>query len=139
MTTFSIDTAAAINELQRSGMENRQAAAIVGIIAKADTDHATKADMELARTELKADIDALRTELKADIDALRTELHALQTEIDLVRGQVQKGFASLESALANTDVKFAELRTEQQRHANRQLVGLIGVVAVATAVLAIIL
>ena len=125
MTTFSIDTAAAINELERSGVENGQAAAIVGIIAKADTDHATKADIDLVKTELKADIDLVRTELKADME--------------LLGSQVERGFASLESELANANVKFAEQRTEQQRHANRQLVAIISVIAVATAALAIVL
>lgn len=139
MTTFSIDTAAAINELERSGVDNGQAAAIVGIIAKADTDHATKVDIDL----VKADIDRVRTELKADIDVVRTELKAdidlVKADIELLGSQVQKGFSSLESQLANANVKFAEQRTEQQRHANRQLVALISVVAVATAALAIVL
>lgn len=50
---FSIDTAAAIDELQRSGVENRQAAAIVvGITAKTDANRASKADIEGVRTEL---------------------------------------------------------------------------------------
>jgi hypothetical protein len=48
---------------------------------------ATKADVELLKTELKADIERLKTELKADIERLKTELKAdierLKTELKL--------------------------------------------------------
>lgn len=52
---------------------------------------------------------------------------------ELVGASLERGFARLSSKLAQINIRLDELLTEQQRHANRLLIALISVVAVATA------
>ena len=124
--TVTFDTLSAAKELKETGLEDRQAEAIVSTISKAMSETvATKADLELQsavtkadietlgaelkadtkelRTELKADTKELRTELKADTNELRTELKAdtneLRTELKLFQQSVDSRFDALENRL----------------------------------------
>lgn len=54
MTTYTIDTAAAINNLIENGVEEKQAKAIVNMVAESHDQVATKGDIE----KLSANLDA---------------------------------------------------------------------------------
>ena len=53
MTTFNIDTAAAVARLERVGFGTEQAREIVDIVAEADAEHVTKADFRILEQQLK--------------------------------------------------------------------------------------
>ncbi len=162
--TFRLDTAAAIRELEDAGIDNRQAAAIVGLQAEVDADLATKADVDSlhtevrsvrtelkaeidgVRTELKAEIDGVRTELKAEIDGVRTELKAdiggVKADVDLLREQTQANHRLLEQQM---QTGFAEIistvatnNAEQQRRVNLFLGSLVAIAALILAGLAVL-
>lgn len=81
MTTAVFDTLKAARHLEDSGIETRQAEAIVTTMATAFDDSvatkddlaSVKADLGAVRAELKQDIADLRAELKQDIANLKTE------------------------------------------------------------------
>ncbi len=102
--TVTFDTLSAAKELKETGLEDRQAEAIVSTISKAMSETvATKADLELQSAVTKADIETLGAELKADTNALRTELKAdteeLRTELKLFQQSVDSRFDALENRL----------------------------------------
>ena len=113
--TVTFDTLSAARELKETGLEDRQAEAIVSTISKAMSETvATKADLELQSAVTKADIETLgaelkaetkelRTELKADTEELRTELKAetkeLKMELKLFQQSVDSRFDALENRL----------------------------------------
>ena len=70
MTTYTLDTHAAIKELEAAGMESRQAEAVVAAISRADAQVATKQDIAGVTQDLKQDI----VELRADMAARETRL-----------------------------------------------------------------
>ena len=61
MTTFNIDTAAAVSRLERVGFPAEQAHEIVDILAEADAEHATKADLRLIEQQLKTGLANIET------------------------------------------------------------------------------
>ena len=74
--TFALDTLQAAADLEAAGIPASHAKAIVGAIARADEQSATKADLGNVETKLEAKIDALeakiaaaKAELEAKIDA----------------------------------------------------------------------
>lgn len=70
---YTIDTAAAISDLEAAGVETKVARAIVRTFAAANDELATKSDL----TALKVEFAALKAEfvaLKADLKALKAEL-----------------------------------------------------------------
>ena len=81
--TVTFDTLSAAKELKETGLEDRQAEAIVSTISKAMSETvATKAYLELQSAVTKADIETLGAELKADTKELRTELKLFQQSVD---------------------------------------------------------
>ena len=68
MATYSIDTAAAIERLEGTGLPHDQAQAIVGTFAETHEQLATKADI---------------TAVKADITALKSEMSVLKAQLSL--------------------------------------------------------
>ena len=62
----------------------------------ANNNHATKADLNSLRGELKGDLKALRDELKGDMAALRGELKA---DMAALRGELKADMASLREEL----------------------------------------
>ena len=112
MTAYRLDTAAAIRALEDAGVDERQAAAIVRPHADADSDLATKTDLQLVRTELKADIENLS--------------QRVDTNQNLLRQQMETGFANLATTIADAN-------TTQQRRFNASLGALVAVAAVILA------
>ena len=98
--TVTFDTLSATKELKETGLEDRQAEAIVSTISKAMSETVvTKADLELQSALTKADIEALRAELKADNEALRTELKLFQQSVNSRFEKVDLRFDALEQSL----------------------------------------
>ena len=61
MTTFNIDTAAAVSRLERVGFATDQAREIVDVIAEADAEHVTKADFRIMEQQLKTGFASIET------------------------------------------------------------------------------
>ena len=53
MPTFNIDTAAAVGRLERVGFPAEQAREIVDILAEADAEHVTKAEMRTLEQQMR--------------------------------------------------------------------------------------
>ena len=53
MPTFNIDTAAAVGRLERVGFPAEQAREIVDILAEADAEHVTKADVRTLEQQMR--------------------------------------------------------------------------------------
>ena len=85
--TVTFDTLKAAQELRKTGFEDRQAEAVVTTISKAMSETvATKADLQLVRS----DLDLLRQSVDSRFDALeklfRQEMAALENKIILKLG-----------------------------------------------------
>ena len=63
MASYTLDTHATVKQLENSGMESRQAEAVVAAISRSDVDLATKQDLAI----LKADI-SVRGESRASTE-----------------------------------------------------------------------
>lgn len=101
---IAIDTAAAVRELEATGIDHAQAEAIVGVVARAQADLATKADVSTLRAEiagLKSDIAAMLSDVRADVV---TAVGEAKIEIANVRWQ------AILAALAIAGVLFAALK-----------------------------
>ena len=98
--TVTFDTLSATKELKETGLEDRQAEAVVSTISKAMSETvATKADLELQSAVTKADSTALGTELKAEVEALKTDLQLFQQSVDSRFEKVDLRFDALEQSL----------------------------------------
>ena len=67
--TSALDTLQTAADLEAAGIPASHAKAIVGAIARADDQSATKADLGNVEAKLGAKIDATKAELEAKIDA----------------------------------------------------------------------
>ena len=75
MAQAAFDTIAEVQRLRDSGLEQAQAEAITRAIHAGVTGGvATKADLDLVRTELQGEIQLVRTELQGEMQTLRTDL-----------------------------------------------------------------
>ena len=72
MTTYTIDTAAGIEQLESNGFDTKQAKALVEIIAERQEELATKSDL-----------DSLKTEINGEINNLKSEINNLKSELKL--------------------------------------------------------
>ena len=102
---ITFDTLSAAKELKETGVEDRQAEAIVATISKAMSETvATKADLELQSAATRADIEALRTATKSDIEALRT---ATKSDIEALRAATKSDVGLLRSDMEcfKTEIK----------------------------------
>ena len=89
----TFDTLAAAQKLRTSGLEERQAEAIVATISKAMSETvATKADLELQGAATRADIHVQRSEFKADMN--------------LFKLSVETRFKALEESMASMQDKI---------------------------------
>ena len=61
MTTFNIDTAAAVSRQERVGFATDQAREIVDVIAEADAEHVTKADFRIMEQQIKTGFASIET------------------------------------------------------------------------------
>ena len=71
---LDFDTMGSMGILMRVGFTQDQASAIVGTVRDAQRELVTKADLDLAFSELKADLDLAFSELKADLNQAFSEL-----------------------------------------------------------------
>ena len=102
--SVAIDTAAAVRELEATGIDHAQAEAIVSVVARAQSDLATKADIVALHAELaalKSDIGAMLSDVRADVV---TAVGEAKIEIANVRWQ------AILAALAIAGVLFAALK-----------------------------
>ena len=72
--TYAIDTHASIKRLADAGVPDKQAEALVELMAQQREDVATKADIAALQSATKADIAALQSATKADIAALQSNM-----------------------------------------------------------------
>ena len=63
-TTYTIATAAAIEQLESKGFDTKQAKALVKVIAERQEELATKGDLDSLKTEINGEIKNLKSELK---------------------------------------------------------------------------
>ena len=74
------DTLSALRELESAGIDSMHAEAMVGVIAKAHEQVATKADLEHAAATTKTDLEhavtTMRAELENAVTTMRAELAA---------------------------------------------------------------
>ena len=110
MAQAAFDTIAEVQRLRDSGLEQAQAEAITRAIHAGVTGGvATKADLDLVRTELHGEIQLVRTELEGKIDrqgeTLRREMAEMRAElvedIGNVRTDVQKIHTLIATGQAN--------------------------------------
>ena len=92
-----IDTAAAVRELEASGVEHSQAEAIVSVVVRAHADLATKSDI----AGLESKIATMLSDVRAD---LITAVGETKVEVANVRWQV------ILAVLAIAGVLFAALK-----------------------------
>ncbi len=101
----AFDTLKFTQRLEQAGINPEQATALAeaqreALDALLDGRLASKADIDVLRSEVKADIDLLRSEVKADIDILRSEVKA---DIDLLRSELKADIDALRSEF-KTDI-----------------------------------
>ena len=122
--TVAFDTLSAAKELKETGLEDRQAEAIVSTISKAMSETvATKADLELQSAVTKADIETLGAELKAETGALRAELKAgtgalraeLKAGTEALRAEFKAGTEALRTEFkAGTEALRTEFKADTE-------------------------
>jgi 5-methylthioribose kinase len=117
--TVTFDTLSAAQELRKTGLEDRQAEAVVTTISKAMSETvATKADLELQSAAAKADLELL----KSDFDLLRSEFESLRQHVDSRFEKVDLRFDTLEKSL----------RQEMAAQENRIIIKLGGLMVTMT-------
>ena len=110
-TPVIFDTLKAAQELRKTGLEDRQAEAVVETISKAVSETvATNADLQLVRSEmatkadlqlLRSDVDLLRSEMatKADLQLVRSEVGTLRSDVELLRSEFELLRQSVDSRI----------------------------------------
>ena len=109
----TFDTLAAAQNLRTSGLEERQAEAIVATISKAMSETVTtKADLELQSAAIRADIEALRVATKTDIEKSQV---ATKADIEILRVETKAEIGAQRSELkADTDALSSEMKTDME-------------------------
>ena len=79
----TVDTHREVKNLVGAGFEESHAEAVVGTVMAGRAGLATKADLDLLRTEWRADLELLRAEFRADLELLRAEFRADLRELKL--------------------------------------------------------
>ena len=137
-TTVTFDTLKAVQELRKTGFEDRQAEAIVLTISKAMSETvATKADLELQSAVTKADLELQSAVTKADIEAMGAELKAeLKAETGALRTEFKLLQQSVDSRFEKVDLRFdtleKSLRQEMAAQENRLILKLGGLMVTMT-------
>ncbi len=115
MVEAAFNTIAEIQRLRDAGFEQKQAEAItLSIHAGVTGGVATKADVDLVRTELDGKIDLLRADvvssekaLRSEIDALRADVvtgdNAIRTDINLVKTELDGKIDALRKDVVSGD------------------------------------
>ncbi len=105
-TPVTFDTLKAAQELKKTGLEDRQAEAVVETISKAVSETvATKADLQLVRSDfglLRSEFGSLRSEfgsLRSEFGSLRSEFGSLRSEFEMMRQSVDSRIDALENKI----------------------------------------
>lgn len=81
------DTLSASRRLREVGFEEKQADAVVGLLAEDVSGNiATKSDIEMLRAATKSDIELLKAATESDIESLRADT---KSEFELFRAEVR--------------------------------------------------
>ena len=109
-SAVTFDTLAAAQELRKSGLEDRQAEAIVATISKAMNETvATKADLELQGLSIKSEIAATKMDLEIQITETRTEIAATKMDLEL---QITETRTEIAATKMDLEIQITETRTE---------------------------
>ena len=128
------DTLSASRRLREVGFEEKQADAVVGLLAEDVSGNiATKSDIELLGADTKSEIELLKTDMKSDVELLRTDM---KSEIELLRADTK---SDLELLRAETKSEFELFRAEVRALEQRMTIRLGGLVAVATGIIIAVL
>ena len=135
------DTLSASRRRREVGFEEKQADAVVGLLAEDVSGNiATKSDIEMLREATKSDIELLKAATESDIELLRadtkSELELLKTDM---KGDIESLRADTKSDLellrAETKSEFELFRAEVRALEQRMTIRLGGLVAVATGII----
>ena len=111
----TFNTLAAAQELRKSGLEDRQAEAIVTTISKAMSETvATKADLELQGTAIRKDLELQVSEIRKDMElqfaATRKDMElqgsAIRKDLELQGSATRTEIESLKQSMASMQDKI---------------------------------
>ena len=81
------DTLSASRRLREVGFEEKQADAVVGLLAEDVSGNiATKSDIELLKAATESDIESLRADTKSEFELFRAEVRALEQRMTIRLG-----------------------------------------------------
>ena len=92
------DTLSAARSLEASGIESKQAEAIVGAIRASVEASVTKTDLTASTNELRGEMKTMAAELRGEMNELRGEIKAMATEL---RGEMKTMAAELRGELGS--------------------------------------
>ena len=102
--TVTFNTLAAAQELRKSGLEDRQAEAIVATISKAVSETvATKADLELQGTATRKDMELQGAAIRKDMELQGSEI---RKEMEVQFAATKAEIESLKQAMASMQDKI---------------------------------
>ena len=108
------DTLSALRDLEAAGIDSMHAEAIVGVIARAREELATKTDLETAVATTKADLETAVATTKANLE---TAVAATKTDLAAAVARMKADMAALE----------ARIEARIERAMNRNLLATIAV------------
>ncbi len=93
-----------------------------------------RADIDIAKTEVRIELQDLRTELKSDIHDLRTELQDVRTELKSDIQDVRTGLQSLSNELQDVP---SEIKAQLPKLITANIASMIGVAGLVLGAVAI--
>ena len=119
------DTLSAVRDLEAAGIDSMHAEAIVGVIANAREELATKADLEAAVAMMKADLEAAVATMRAELEAAVATMKAdLEAAVATMRAELE---AAVATTRAERAAAVAALEARIERAMNRNLLATIAV------------
>ena len=113
---YSLDTHAAIRDLEAAGLASRQAEAIVAAGSRADKQLATRVDVAAA----KSDVAAIKSDVAAvgaRVAAVETKVAAVGTDVAAIKSDVaaiKVDVARFEGRIATVESNLAAQRSESR-------------------------
>jgi hypothetical protein len=100
----TFNTLAAAQDLRKSGLEDRQAEAIVTTISKAMSETvATKADLELQGSEIRKELELQGSEIRKELELQGV---AIRKEMELQNAAIRAEIESLKQSMASMQDKI---------------------------------
>ena len=119
------DTLSALRDLEAAGIDSMHAEAIVGVVARAREELATKTDLETAVATTKTDLETAVATTKADLEtAVATTKANLETAVAATKTDLAAAVARMKADMAALEARI-EARIE--RAMNRNLLATIAV------------